>query len=92
MTPLILAAVLSASNPDVLTLPAPPPTCKPDRATQTLLRERSQARRLGDMPQGRRMRTVLREAGGCAYVEVRSPDGWRIEPAGVAARKVEPAR
>ena len=94
MTPLILAAILSASDPAAATvgLPTPPPACKPDRTTRTILRERPQARRLGDLPQARHMRAVLREAGGCAYMEVRAADGWRIEPAGVARRKAEPAR
>ena len=55
-------------------------------------RRDGQARRLGDLPPARYMRAVLREAGGCAYIEVRAADGWRIEPAGVARRKAEPAR
>ena len=59
---------------------------------QTVLRDRSTPRRLGDLPQGRQVRTVLRSADGCAFMEVKVADRWRLENVGPVAAAAQPAR
>ena len=56
------------------------------------IRDSSGPRRLGDLPQGRHVRTVLRSAGGCVYMEVKVADRWRLENVGPAAAAAQPAR
>ena len=65
---LAAAAVVIQAAP----LPAPP-TCKADPLMATAFSGAPQARRLGDLPQGRLIHAVMLSQGGCDYMDVRLP-------------------
>jgi len=80
MPALALAAAIAAIQ---LSPPPPAAGCKTDPPTPA----RSQAapgvpRKLGDLPEGRLTRTVLRTVDGCDMMEVRVAQRWVLEPTG----------
>ncbi len=80
MPVLALAAITS------LTLAAAPPPprapCKADPLTPTVSRGPPEPRKLGDLPDGHLMRTVLRSIEGCDVMEVRVAGVWELKRTG----------
>ncbi len=81
MPALALAAAIAAIQ--LSPPPSPATGCKTDTPTPT----RSQAvpgvpRKLGDLPEGRLMRLVMRTVDGCDMMEVRVAQRWVLEPTG----------
>ena len=70
---LAAAAVVVQAAPLPAPLPALPSACKADPLMATAFSGAPQARRLGDLPQGRLIHAVVLSQGGCDYMDVRLP-------------------
>ena len=79
--PVLALAAITSLNIVVL----PPPTaapCKADALTPTASRVAPGPRKLGDLPDGYLMRTVLRRVDGCDVMEVRMAGVWELKRTG----------
>ena len=89
MSALALAAAITSIQ---VAAPPPPSGCKVDPPTPARSQSSPGPRKLGELPDGRLMRLVLRTVDGCDMMEVREvrqgAEGavWTLEPSGSRMR------